>query len=108
MAIMVLVPTAKMMAMENSTLVKGTASYTADMAYSLTLLATNKPSTMEYRENTIRDETVAAVKWRNWESKLRSLSILDNVPFCIFFVKRIGFYSNEKNTFCQICFLLKK
>ena len=51
-------------AMENMKLVKGTARLTALMAYSPTPLATNRPSTMEYRENTIREATVAAEKWR--------------------------------------------
>ena len=47
MAMMVLVPTAKMMPMENSTLVNGTARFTAAMAYSPTPWETNRPSTME-------------------------------------------------------------
>lgn len=78
---MVLVPTANSTAMENMTLVKGTARLTALMAYSPTPFATNRPSTMEYRENTIREATVAAEKWTNWESRLRLFSILDDFPF---------------------------
>ena len=80
MAMMVLVPTAKMMPMENSTLVNGTARFTAAMAYSPTPLATNRPSTMEYRLNTISDATVAATKCKNCDKRLRSLSILDRTP----------------------------
>ena len=89
MAMMVLVPTAKMMPMENSTLVKGTARFTEAMAYSFTPLDTISPSTMEYRLNTIRDATVAATKWRNCDNRLRSLSILDEIPF--FTICRCGF-----------------
>ena len=81
MAMMVLVPTAKMTPMENSTLVNGTARFTAAMAYSPTPLATISPSTMEYRLKTMRDATVAAAKCRNCDNRLRSLSILDEIPF---------------------------
>ena len=80
---MVLVPTAKITPMENSTLVKGTARFTAAMAYSPTPFATISPSTIEYRLNTISDATVAATKCRNCDNRLRSLSIFDKFPFLI-------------------------
>ena len=62
---MVLVPTAKMTAMEKSRFRKGADRLTALMAYSPTPRATNNPSTMEYREKTIKEATVAVEKRTN-------------------------------------------
>ena len=77
---MVEVPTAKITAMENRRLTKGTDRFTALMAYSPTPRATNSPSTMEYREKTMREATVAVEKWKNCFSRL-CCCILDEIPF---------------------------
>lgn len=80
-AMMVEVPTAKITAMENRRLIKGTDRLTALMAYSPTPRATNRPSTMEYREKTMREATVAVEKWINCFNKLCCCCILDEIPF---------------------------
>ena len=77
MAMMVEVPTANSSAMENMAFMKGTARLTALMAYSPTPLATNRPSTMEYREKTMREAMVAVENRMKLDSRLRSDSILD-------------------------------
>ena len=78
---MVEVPTAKITAMENRRLTKGTARFTALMAYSPTPRATNRPSTMEYREKTMREATVAVENRMNWLSRLCCCCILNKFPF---------------------------
>ena len=78
---MVEVPTAKITAIENSRLIKGTDRFTALMAYSPTPLATNRPSTMEYREKTMREATVAVEKRKNCLRKLCCSCILDENSF---------------------------
>ena len=78
---MVEVPTAKITAMENSRLINGTARFTALMAYSPTPRATNRPSTIEYREKTMREATVAVENRINCLSRLCCCCILDEIPF---------------------------
>ena len=79
---MVEVPTANITAMENRALVKGMARLTALMAYSLTPRDTSRPSTMEYRENTMRDAAVADTNLTKSERRLFPSSCKLTNPFC--------------------------